>query len=284
MRYLLMRTGGKRRDSHTIYLIPQSAHPDEFKVLFPATLKGRILEAVLYGGIRILKFRGCSEEAEVRIRKELENFLKKKLEKYRGGGRGLFAFGVVLGVIDVINLFFPDPLPLFDEVMLALASVGFAFWGYRLLKDTIPRMEREIIRAKDRVGSLDLQEDPVLTRIFEAIREKDALDGKGTAETVESAEKESRWLVDFVSVEDGVREGHYTSDDVRRIIAVLRDAFPLRRYLNLEARLPYTSRRLRRMRAELMDTYELSENALQVYAEVYKSARGYFKDRGEVFD
>ena len=231
-----------------------------------------------------MKFRDCSEEAEAHIRKELEDLLNKKMEKYRGGGRGLFVFGVVLGVISVINLFFPDPLPLFDDLILILASVGFVFWGFRLLRDTVPRMEGDITRAKDRVGFLDLQEEPLLTRIFEAIREKDVLDGKETAESVDSAENESRWLVDFVSVEDGVREGRYTSDDVRRITAALRDAFPLQRYLSLEARLPYTSRRLRRMRAALKDTYELSENARLVYAEVYKSARSYFKDRGEVLD
>ena len=90
--------------------------------------------------------------------------------------------------------------------------------------------------------------------------------------------------MDYISVKDGVRQGHYSSDDVRRIAAVLCDAFPLKRYLSLEARYPHTARRLRRMRTELKDKYGLSENAMLVYAEVYKSARSYFRGRGEIFD
>ncbi|MBN2554235.1 MAG: hypothetical protein JXB06_15765 [Spirochaetales bacterium] len=276
MRYRPMRFDPEYRPfvaPECIYIIPLSADPSRYQVLIPAGLRKHLLDLLIQEKLLIRRFRGCPAEAVSSIEAQLEHNCREKPSRYSTRTNQLVATGSVLLVLGIINGAFPDPLPLADEILMIGGGLAVGISGYLQRRRVLPLLQDKTETAVQRLCGLDCPDDPLLSRIYDAIRARGAPDPAGSKSTdVDLFEMESRWLVEYLDLHRLLDSQIVTVDDLRALVDALSGAFPLSRFLNMEQKLRGNPKdgRTRRARNRTADAYGLSADAFTVYAEFHR--------------
>jgi hypothetical protein len=259
-----------------IYIVPLSLDPSHYQVLIPANLSKHLLDLLIQDKLVIRKFHRCPQEAAATVTAQLQRSCTQGPSRYSNRMNQLIVLGTVLFVLGIINWTFPDPLPLIDEILMIGGGAGVGIAGYVSRRKNLSLLQNKTGKAAQRLSELECADDPLLTRIHEAIRAKSSPDyDRSGKEAVDLFEVESEWLVKYLDLQRLLDSNAATIKDLGCLLDVLSNAFPLPRFLALEQKLRRdpTDRRTRRARDSLAQRYGLSGDAFTVYAEFYRLGR-----------
>jgi hypothetical protein len=192
--------------------------------------------------------------------------------------------GTVLVVLGVINVTFPDPLPLADEILMIGGGAGVGIAGYATRSKNLPLLRDKSERAAQRLKETECRVDPLLTRIHEAIRARSVpAHDHAPDESADLFELESRWLVEYLDLHRLLDSNAVTLGQIESLLDVLSNAFALSRFLDVEQKLRQDpkNRRARTARDKMAEGHGLSADAFTVYAEFYRLARQIVNERSE---
>jgi hypothetical protein len=258
-----------------IYIIPLDREPSHYQVLIPNRLPKNLLDLLIQGKLAIQRFEGCPAEAIANIKAQLSRIGARRLSRYSIRMNQVLVAGTVLVVLGIINFTLPDPLPLADEILMVGGGCGIGLIAYRNRRKVLPLLQDKTARAAERLEDLECTGDLLLTRIHEAIKARSATgDDPLVKEPVDPFELESRWLVEYLDLQQLIDRKAITEEHLDSLLEVLSNAFPLSQFLSLERKLRRDPKdvRARRKRDRLAGRYGLSADALTVYAEFYRLA------------
>jgi hypothetical protein len=259
-----------------IYIIPLSGDPTHYQVLIPIRLDKKLLDLLIQDKLEIHRFKDCPAEAVDNIKAQLGRSCAQGPYRYSIRMNQVLVAGTVLVVLGIINFTLPDPLPLADEILMIGGGIGLAIVGYRKRRRVLPLLREKNERAARRLDDLECPEDILLTRIHEAIEDRGATSGDPSAqELVDPFELESRWLVEYLDLQQLIDSKVISIAHLESLLEVLSNAFPLSKFLSLERKLRKDPKdgRTRIARDKMAERYGLSADAFTVYAEFYRLAR-----------
>jgi len=259
-----------------IYIIPLSENPSQYQVLTPSRLSKSLLDLLLQDKLVIRRFADCPAEAIANIKAQLGRGCTQQPSRYSVRTNQLLVAGTLLVVLGIINFALPDPMPLADELLMLGGGAGIGIVAYRNRRKVLPLLRDKTERAVKRLDDLECPDDILLTRIHEAIRARSTTSGEAAAkEAVDPFELESRWLVEYLDLQQLIDSKITTLEDLDSLLAVLSNAFPLSRFLSLERKLRKNPKdgRARMARDRMAERYGLSADAFTVYTEFYRLAR-----------
>jgi len=259
-----------------IYIVPLSLDPSRYQVLIPANLSKNLLDLLIQDRLAIRQFSRCPKDAAATVIAELGRRCTRGPSRYSTRMNQLIVLGTALFVLGIINWTFPDPLPLIDEILMIGAGAGVGLAGYVSRRKNLPLLQNKTGKAAQRLSHLDCVDNPLLTRIHEAIRAKSSPDyDRSEKEDIDLFELESEWLVKHLDLQRLLDSDAVTIRDLSCLLDVLSNAFPLPRFLLTEQKLRRdpTNKRARRAREDLAQRYGLSGDAFTVYAEFYRLGR-----------
>ena len=259
-----------------IYIIPLSENPSQYQVLTPSRLSKSLLDLLLQDKLVIRRFADCPAEAIANIKAQLGRGCTQQPSRYSVRTNQLLVAGTLLVVLGIINFALPDPMPLADELLMLGGGAGIGIVAYRNRRKVLPLLRDKTERAVKRLDDLECPDDILLTRIHEAIQARSTTSGEAAAqEAVDPFELESRWLVEYLDLQQLIDSKITTLEDLDSLLAVLSNAFPLSRFLSLERKLRKNPKdgRARMARDRMAERYGLSADAFTVYTEFYRLAR-----------
>ena len=259
----------------SIYIIPLSRDPSHYQVLIPGRLTKNLLDLLIQDKLVIRCFEDCPAEAVANIKAQLDRSCAQGLSRYSIRMNQVLVAGTVLVVLGIINFTFPDPLPLADEILMVGGGAGIGILGYRNRRKFLPLLRDKTERAAKRLHGLECHDEILLNRIHAAIRARSAASGDPPAkEPVDPFELESRWLVEYLDLQQLVDTKAVTIEHLKSLLEVLSNAFPLSKFLSLERKLRKNPKdgRTRAARDGMADRYGLSADGFTVYAEFYRLA------------
>jgi len=264
-----------------IYIIPLSLDPSRYQVLIPTNLSKNLLDLLIQDKLVIRQFDRCPKEAVVTVTAQLQRSCTQGPSRYSSRMNQLIVLGTVLFVLGIINWTLPDPLPLIDEILMIGGGAGVGIAGYVSRRKNLSLLQNKTGKAVQRLSELECVDDPLLTRIHEAIRAKSSPDyDRSGKEVVDLFELESEWLVKYLDLQSLLDSDAVTIQDLGCLLDVLSNAFPLSRFLSMEQKLRRdpTDRRARRARDNLAQRYGLAGDAFTVYSEFYRLGRQMVSD------
>ncbi len=284
MKYALMRFDGSLRQyqsPQTIYVVPVSSDDNSFRILYPVCMNRRKLKNILGSVITIKQFESCTAEAVIVVRDKLDEMLERGLEAYTTGLNSLVFGGIVVAVLGIIDFTFPDALPLADELLLTFGGAAMAVAGYLAKRGNLPAYRDKVRRKKAVISELEGVDDPLISRIFNSIREKESPESEMLRE-MDKIEAESQWFVKYINIEEMIEEGEISADQAREIMAGIQDIIPIRKIIKYEKKthLNAARKKAKRLRDKAVEKTGISQDALTVYCEFYKSFQEYLIGRG----
>ena len=284
MKYRLMQFEGDAFPSvkpATVFVIPVSSAPDEYRVIYPSNLTRDILQLLYYEDLVVRKFAGCSEEALYAVKQKLTGMLHRRVDELtlRGhymvmGGVGLF----VLGIISWVSI--PDPLPFVDEIAFSIGGALMAYFGLKFRREKLPVYRDTVRVAEQNIDDISTIDDPFLSRIYESIQGRQRLVDSSDLDQIEA---ESRRLADFIDVKDIIGTEQMQVRELKKTISSIQDVIPLKRMGILREKTGgfIARHRLNRIRGRMRRKCGLSDEVMAVYSEFYRSAREYLLGQGE---
>jgi hypothetical protein len=260
----------------SIYVMPLSADPEQFRVLCPSNLRKKLLDLAVQDRLSLRVYAGCPVEAAVLVREQLSRQCNRDADRYGSRLNRLAATGAALAVLGLVNWVLPDPIPFADELLLTAGGAGLAYYGLATRRRNLPQLRRKVEVAERQLGALTPVEDVLLGRIYKSIRAKTSPDLRSGIEgTVDLVEAESAWLVEDLDLRSLVESGAAAPSDLRHLMEVLGDAVPLGRIAALDRRLRRrpADRRARGALERLAGRLGMSRDALTVYGEFYRITR-----------
>jgi hypothetical protein len=247
----------------SVYVVSLSGDPGDFRILWPRISDLKLIRFLDWGRLEIRSFSDPAVNAERKVRALISDRARACLTSARRRAGTLLTTGAALFLLGVASFFLPDPLLAVDETILTVGGVSLFLLGIRTRSwITSFRMPPET--------TVRWREDPLLTSAFRALREKEQ-----TSQSDGSIDDQSRWLVDHVDIPALINSGSMTREEVAQTLAVIGEFIPFRRILHLEhgtGRRAARSRRILRTRLAFLNG--LSEDAITVYTELYRSAQG----------
>lgn len=259
-----------------IYIVPLSLDPSRYQVLIPANLSKNLLDLLIQDRLAIRQFSRCPKDAVATVIAELGRRCTRGPSRYSTRMNQLIVLGTALFVLGIINWTFPDPLPLIDEILMIGGGAGVGLAGYVSRRRNLSLLQNKTGKAAQRLSQLECVDDPLLTRIHEAIRAKSSPDyDRPGKEDIDLIELESEWLVKYLDLQRLLDSDAVTIRDLSCLLDVLSNAFPLSRFLSMEQKLRRdpTNRTARSARESLAQRYGLSGDAFTVYSEFYRLGR-----------
>jgi hypothetical protein len=256
-----------------VYVLPLCPDPSRFRVLVPAGLEKRLLDLLIQNKLLIRHFQECPPQTVEGIREQLRRGCRRQTSSYSRRMNGLIAGAAAFFLLGIVNWIFPDPLPLADELLMIGAGAAIGLSALMSRSRNLPLLREKSDLAVRRLESVGCRVDALLTRIHQAIRDIGApAQDPGELDPIEL---ESRWLVEHLDLQDLLDAGSLPIDELKSLLAVLSNAFPLSRFLALEQKLRRDprNRRTRRARGRTARSYGLCAGALTVYAEFFRLAR-----------
>ncbi len=264
-----------------IYIVPLSSDPSRYQVLIPAGLSKDLLDLLIQDKLVIRQFKRCPKEAAASVTAQLERSCTQGPPRYSSRMNQLIVLGTVLFVLGIINWTFPDPLPLIDEILMIGGGAGVGIAGYMARRKNLSLLQNKSSKAAQRLSDINCIDDPLLTRVQEAIRAKSSPDYERSGkEVVDLFELESEWLVKYLDLQRLLDSDAVTIQDLSCLLDVLSNAFPLPRFLSIEQKLRRdpSDRAVRKARDNLAQRYSLSGDAFTVYSEFYRLGRQMVSD------
>ena len=277
MAYDIMIPGRADNAARTIYIIPASADPADFLVIYPRGLGRSKGHSLGLGRTRIRYYAGCPTRALEAVRRRLRELLDKKLEDYASAQSLLMAIGAGLAALGVASWIVPDPLPLVDEILFTVAGAGMFGIGLRSRLRNLPILRDRARLAAAEVADLEGEEEPFLSHIARSLAAKRDLTTKAIS-TEERAELEADWLLSYARIDEMMRAGKQSAESVQRVLKAVADVLPVKALSNLSTRSNGLKRKKRRrIVSGSIEESGLSEEALGVYCEFFKSAEAYLE-------
>jgi hypothetical protein len=259
-----------------IYIIPLDGDPSRYQVLIPGRLTKNLLDLLIQDKLAIHRFDGCPAAAIGTIKAQLGRICARRPARYSIRMNQVLTAGTVLVVLGIINFTLPDPLPLADELLMVGGGAGLGLIAYRNRRKVLPLLQDKTEKALERIDGLECVNDILLTRIHEAIQARGTPAGDSSGnKPVDPFVLESRWLVEYLDLQQLIDAQAVTKEHLESLLAVLSNAFPLKQFLSLERKLRKDPKngRIRTSRDKLAARYGLSADAFTVYAEFYRLAR-----------
>lgn len=257
-----------------IYIVPLSRDASNYQALVPTRLSKNLPDLLIQDKVELYRFKDCTPEAVADIKAQLGRGWVRGPVRYSDRVNRAFKAGIILVVLGIVNFIVPDPLPWVDEFLMIGVGVGLVIAGYLKRLRVLLREKNE--RAAGRLDSLECAEEILLTRIHEAIKARGANGGDpSTQKWADPFELESRWLVEYLDLQQLIDSKTITIAHLESLLEVLSTAFPLSKFLSLERKLRKNpkNRRARAARYKMAERYGLSADAFTVYAEFYRLAR-----------
>jgi len=267
-----------------IYILPLAADPYRYRVLIPDKLSRRLLDLLIQDRLRIGTFRACPPEAAAGVLAQLDRMCDRCPSRLAERSNQLVTAGTALLLLGIINAAIPDPLPLADELLMIAGGAGIGAAGLLARRRNLPLLRAKTLQAQEGLERLAPVEQLLLTRIHEAIEARSASGNQDANNAgLDSFEAESRWLVECLDLHQLLESERITVELLTNLIEALSGAFPLSRFLALElkARRDPTNVKARRRRERAAERFELSADALTVYAEFYRLALQITSERHE---
>jgi hypothetical protein len=257
-----------------IYVLPTSADPAQHRVLSPAGLDRKLVDAALQGKLSVHVFGGCPKETCRVVRGQLVRQCRRRAESYGTRLGRLAMAGAILAALGLINWVLPDPIPLADELLLTFGGAGLAYYAYTQRRKSLAGLRAKVEQAVQQLEALAPVPDPLLGRIYRAIRARSSPPGGDGRSAANSVEAESAWLVEHLDLHSLVERGRVSRPDLQRLVGALEDSLPIGRVGALERRLRRQplDRRARRAVERLARRLDMSRDAITVYAEFYRIA------------
>ena len=265
----------------TIYILPLSADPERYRVIYPEFrnrfgrrhLDTNLAERINQGKLLIRQFKSCTSAAAAAIKRNLGGTVKQRLLGQNLRANQLLVAGVVVFIVGIIDWTFPDPLPLVDEIILTGAGGLLAYLGYTQKKRYLPSAKEQVERALRDLDDLVISEDPLLSRIHDSLEA--GVEDEPGHDSLAGADQRADWLLKYVNVQELIRSGAATEDEVRQTMGALSDVFPLRKLAEAEGHVERWRRRI----GAAAQKHTISEAVLSVYVEFFKSAQEHFGGR-----
>jgi hypothetical protein len=241
----------------------------------------RKLKNILGSVITIRQFKSCTAEAAIVVRDKLDGMLERGLEAYTTGLNSLVFGGIVVAVLGLIDFTFPDALPLADELLLTFGGAAMAVAGYLAKRGNLPAYRDKVRRKKIIISELEGVDNPLLSRIFNSIREKESPEWE-MLNGMDKIDAESQWFVKYINVTEIMEEGEISVDQAKEIMSGIQDIIPIRKIIKYEKKAHVNAARnkAKRLREKAVEKTGISHDALTVCCEFYKSFQEYFIDRG----
>ena len=277
MRYEILKFQYEAPKKETVFVIPVSSQADQHTVLYPRSLKKSADSQV-----EVRYFAGCGAETRDWVKDSLQKLLETTLKKEKQRSQNIFMVSISMAVLAVISWAFPDPLPLLDEVILTLGAGGLGLLSYLQYRNA----RKAALSSGDHTPALEIVEDPVLTRVFQAMEGMDKPDWNeairsGSRDLVEL---ESEGMVHLVDVEGMIRSEEISEKDLRLTVTSLSKTLSLGLLLSLEEQgrdgKDRSKTRLKRLRESLRRRFGITETGQIVYTELYRHTRDYFRNKG----
>jgi len=259
-----------------IYIIPLSRDASNYQVLVPGRVSKKLLDLLIQDKLVIHRFKDSPSEAVANIKAQLGRGCAQRSARYSDRMNRVFKAGIILVVLGIVNCIVPDPLPLGDEIVMIGIGAGLGIAGYLKHRRVLPLLREKSERAARRLEDLECSDDILLTRIHEAIKDRGAISGDPSSqEAADPFELESRWLVEYLDLQQLIDSKIVTIAHLESLLEVLSDAFPLSKFLSLERKLRKDPKdgRARTARYKMAVRYGLSADAFTVYTEFYRLAR-----------
>jgi hypothetical protein len=280
MKYKVLRT---RDEPVAIYILPVSSDSDEYRIIYPDRLEKNPLKILERGGIRIYEFEGCSKLAVSEVREYLVKKLDQSAIDYSRTTNTLIGSGIAVGLFGIVDWLLPDPLPVVDETFFIVTGTIMVFLGFRQRRQTDQYRDR-VAWAKMNLQGLKASDQSVLTRLFKSIRTKEKPETEDDSQPPfpDRIDLESQWLVRYIDVHEMIESGKATDVQVKEVIASLCDIIPLRALVKMEKRSDRVAvrRRLKTLKEKIAEELGITDSALSVYCEFFKSAQNYFESKG----
>jgi hypothetical protein len=258
-----------------IYIVPLSGDPSHYQVLIPTRLGKNLLDLLIQDKLVIYSFEACPAGAVAGIKAQLGLSCTRGSSRYSTRMNQMIVAGTVLVVLGIINIGLQDPVLMADEILMIGGGAVIGALGYRNRRKVLPLLNDKTEMAVKRLDGLECSDDVLLTRIHEAIRARSAANPDPAAkELVDPFELESRWLVEYLDLQQLIDSKLITVEHLGSLLEVLCDTFPLAKFLSLERRLRKDPKdgRARTARDRAAERYGLSADAFTVYAEFYRGA------------
>lgn len=320
MKYRLMEFEGMlfpKQEHAIVYIIPVSSYGDEYRVIYPNTLEKNVLQLLYHDDLIIKQFAGCTPEAVHAVKQKLRDLARRRIDEYTSRGFYMFFGGIGLAVWGILSWTLPDPILLVDEIVCTVGGSLLAFFGVRYRRQRVPFFKEMARAVEENIDAIQEREEPLLSQIFESIKAKEDPEGAAAKDIskIDQIDADSMWLVDFLNVREMIESEMVTPEDAASFISSLQDVIPIHRIVTLERNMTAGSslagsslagsslagssiaehrvtwatksgrakRRMRRLRERIMDKYGLSDDALTVYCELYKSMKEHLENRGITF-
>ncbi len=276
MTYDIMRLGRSGGAARTVYIIPTSADPDDFLVIYPRSLAKTRGDTLALARTRIRYYAGCPPGALAAVRRRLRELLDKKMDDFASAAGLLMAIGAGLAALGIASWVIPDPLPLVDEILFTVGGAAIFGLGLRSRLKSLPVLRDRARLVAAEVADLEGDEEPLLSHIARSLAVRAELSAK-PAPAEERAELEAEWLVRSVRIDEMIASGKLTAESVKRVLGAIADILPIRALSKRSFRSagPRGQKRRRRIVANSVENSGLSEEALDVYCEFFKSAEAY---------
>ena len=264
MAYKLMKDN--TLDSN-IYVIPLSSNNKDYKIIYPENLEKTLSK--YNTKITIKQFEQCPETASNEIKKNLKRILGEKYHKNKGKTITYLFGGGALLLLGGLNLILPDPLILLDEIAMVIGGGILVRYGYKIKKE-YPKYEENIREMVDNISNIETEENNLLSKIYNAIASKEKNNN-----TI--LEVEYKWLInlDISELINHIKD----EAETKEIMDGLSDIIPFVKILKLEKK--KNIKKKKKLINKVKEKIRLSNNALEVYCEFYKSIKDYFEKKEE---
>lgn len=283
-------------ENKIIYIIPLSSSHKQYAVIYPVIPAGKLLEYIDLERVELRRFRGCPDDAVDKVKQALVDLIQKELKQSSTNQVSMLIVGIALIGVGVFDLFLLDPFHLLDEFLI-LAGGGWMLASGLKLKKIHSALKGKHNSIIEKIARLPVSEDNLCSGIFASIQAKDEQMIKEFKEdfSIDSMkdriEVEARWYVDYINIEEFIKNKQVLSSDVRNIMKGIGCIVPLKAIMRLEEKIHKKmikggntiklSQKLKKLKLQVKQNCGFSEDALTVYSEFYKSTLAYFTSIGE---
>ena len=279
MRYKIQKPVDPEEEKSRIFIIPLSTDPDHFIIIYPVISISKA-DKILAKGININRFEERSEEAVIKIKEELLGKLQMKMKKSKIKADNIFISGVTIAVLGVINWVIPDPMPLVDEIILTFGGAGIALLGVQRKRKKVPTLQQKVDDIITRINNAETEINPLLAQIYKSICVKadPSIDTKNSSDSIDPIDVESRWLVEFINIENLITSDRISTAEVHDTFKVLSKLIPFKRLIKLEKQIGTANgkKNFKLLQLKTCDKTGMTHDALTVYYEFFKSYENYF--------
>jgi hypothetical protein len=257
-----------------IYILPAAPDPEVFAVILPE----RIITPKMPAESWTITLTGYSSDdfpLEAEVREQVYAAVSERITSHTTRSDTLFTSGIVLTAAGIINWFLPDPLILIDEAVISAAGIILAAGGIKGRKRR-SKYRENLTELEMQLRKIRLQPHPVLSRIYDAVRERhnSGTAGPGSGDL----EEETRWMVKLIDFGEMVDRGETDNAELEELTRVISRFIPAEKLSGAKKKYGFSGTRYRKKAAAEAEKRGLSADTLDVYLDFYSSIKKYLSE------